>query len=283
MKKSSHEDILGQCFGSGAEYISDNISPKIVKILVCYHKDFKIFENNCLLPIMCGRSIKPNILKNIVGDASGDNISHKNLMYSELTGMYWLWKNVKVDYCGIFHYRRFLDIKEKYETSVDLDKVNLDDYNAETIINLLENYDIILPHKLLFHSTIYEQYKACHYVKDLDLAVKIVKEKYPDYSSAVDFVLNSNAGYYNNLLITKKEIYNEYCEWLFDICEELDRCLKIDEYDNYQKRAVAFLSERLFNFYITHKLLTNPNFKIKEVNRMSLGFNEHSRFLINEE
>ena len=52
------------------------------KIIVCYHKDFSIFKNVCLLPIHVGRDQHPNCLVNLIGDNTGKNISCKNENYS---------------------------------------------------------------------------------------------------------------------------------------------------------------------------------------------------------
>ena len=76
-----------------------------IKILVATHKKYWMPEDDVYLPIHVGREGKADL--GYVGDNTGDNISEKNANYCELTGLYWAWKNLKCDYIGLCHYRRY--------------------------------------------------------------------------------------------------------------------------------------------------------------------------------
>ena len=98
-----------------------------IKILVGYHKPAVLLKNDILTPIHLGRSLATKTSKdgsmnqedyqwmcdNMIGDDTGDNISHLNRELCEFTGLYWAWKNYdklgNPDYIGFMHYRRFLN------------------------------------------------------------------------------------------------------------------------------------------------------------------------------
>lgn len=80
-----------------------------VKILCCYYKENEFVPSDDIyFPIQCGKASTGLNLK-MQGDDIGDNISARNQFWSEITGLYWFWKNMKpVDCVGLCSYRRFL-------------------------------------------------------------------------------------------------------------------------------------------------------------------------------
>ena len=79
------------------------------RIYVMTHKQTSLpsgADELIYIPLQVGKSISIDL--GYQGDDEGDNISDKNKSFCELTGQYWLWKNVTCDYIGIAHYRRFM-------------------------------------------------------------------------------------------------------------------------------------------------------------------------------
>lgn len=236
------------------------------KIIICYHKTFDIYKNEVLIPLHVGKENSSITINGTLGDNTGENISIKNKSYCELTGLYWLWKNIEADNYGLFHYRRFLDIKNKYKGQTYPSNFDITDWDKENLDSLMENHDIILPQKLKLKVSQYDYYKQRHISKDLDIIKTIIEKKYPNYVTAMQQALNSQWGYFCNMFIMKKDIFNEYCSWLFDILSEAEELIDTTDYDSYQSRVLGFLSERMVNIFIQYKKESSPNLRIKEVN-----------------
>lgn len=207
------------------------------RIYVMTHKKIAQIPDKTYISLHVGRAGKEDF--GYQGDHTGENISDKNGSFCELTGMYWLWKNVKCDIIGICHYRRYFIRDEKI-----LDKV----YIERTI----RKYPMIIPNSRCVEEgeDVYRHYAKRHYAKDLDLCREVIAEKYPQYLSAFDYSMNSILISLGNMWITKKDIYDRYCSWLFDILFEVEKRIDVTGYDDYQKRVMGFLSERLFRVWL---------------------------------
>lgn len=237
---------------------------KKYKIYVCYHKKAKIFKNDIFQPIHCGTDLSNISIPNTIKDNEGENISKKNKNYCELTALYWIWKNVKdVDYIGLAHYRRLFDLLGKYN-SIEYDKdIKYSKNELEKMKLFIDKFDIILPTQISFKNdyTIKEQYSKSHNGSDLNVIAKIIKDLYPNYLESYYECLNQRKGSYYNMFIMKKDICLEYCEWLFNILFQANKEIKIPN-DTYQARIFGFLSERLLNVFVHHKMKNDPNINI---------------------
>ena len=179
---------------------------KNIKILISCHKQSIVPESEIMLPIEVGSTLRSNHIEGAIQDNTGENISEKNKMYCELTAQYWAWKNMKADYYGFFHYRRYLSFSDKIyktdqwqnviEESPSKEMVNKYHLEDAEIQRLVENYDIVLAEEKNVekmpdrNKSVYEQYKNGRSlnIRDIDLVRTIVLEKYPEYIDTFDAV-----------------------------------------------------------------------------------------------
>lgn len=232
-----------------------------IKILVATHKAYWMPEDDVYLPLHVGREGKQDL--GFVGDNTGENISLKNSNFCELTGLYWAWKNLNCEYIGLCHYRRYFSHKPK---SKELEDKKQAIYRKADYGKLLCEYDVILPVKRNYYiETVRSQYEHAHNKRDLDELEKIIAEKYPEYSDAFKAVMDRTKLHILNMFVMKKDLFDKYCQWLFDIEFELEKRIDISGYDAYNARIYGFLSERLFNVW-----LEKQNLKTVEVNVINL-------------
>lgn len=220
---------------------------KDIVMLVATHKKYSFPSDDVYMPLHVGKEGKEDL--GYEGDNTGENISNKNTMYCELTGMYWAYKNISCNYIGLVHYRRYF-LNENGKDYEDI-------LTRKDIEKLMLKYDIVLPQKTkTLQKNVREAYAHMHFGKDLDNLEDILKKKYPNYCDAFDKVMQSNEISLCNMFIMSKKNFDDYCYWLFDILFELEKITDITGYSNYQKRIYGFLAERLFNVWIEyHKSL----------------------------
>lgn len=256
-----------------------------LKIFVTYHKPDIIFKSPIFVPIQtnCNNS-KYNL--NIMKDNTGDNIADKNEFYGELTAHYWVWKNYfkknpELEYIGFCQYRKFLDFFNEPKTHIHFNKTDTlrfkqyfdNNYTYENIFPIINKYDLIISNKLTFNEfytntfSVKEQYeKSGHPLKELHDFVDIIKNKYPDYENDIEDFLNGNTMYVGTVLVTKKDLYEQYLNWIFPLLFELEKKNNWNAYrGTYNVRIPAFLFERFFNVWLNHKNKSTP-LKILERN-----------------
>lgn len=236
------------------------MEPKI-KLLICYHKKDVLLQDDILTPIHVGRALARKrvgeddpqyrwLAENMIGDDTGENISEKNASYNELTAVYWAWKNYKVlgdpDYIGLMHYRRHFIFRDSYDVvenvrGIDENYFDRINYSRETMAHLFDDCDYVA--HIGHVDQVYKHYTENHHIEDLELAVKILKEKYPDYAATADAYLKMSYVNLCNMFIMPREMFFAYCAWLFDIVEEFEKQVDLSD-----KRL--FISERLTGIFI---------------------------------
>lgn len=264
---------------TGVTLYEDRLEMKNIKIIVATHKKYKMPNDPMYLPLHVGAEGKttPDGSPLNLGyqkDNTGDNISTRNPSFCELTGLYWAWKNLDVDYIGLVHYRRHFGIRRKDPMAGVLSSAQL--------VPLLGKYKVFVPKKRHYYiETLYSHYAHTHYASQLDCTRKIIAEKYPTYLPSFDNVVHKTCGYMFNMMIMERTELNRYCTWLFDILFELERQIQPTELSAFQGRFYGRISEIIFNVWLDEQLESGaissaeikelPYFHVEKVNWAQKG------------
>ena len=200
-----------------------------------------------VFPIQVGRENADKTISDIV-DNTGDNISERNGNYSELTGLYWLWKNklissadlengenesggeeYKRQYYGFGQYRRMLD------------------FTSDDLLRLIDNdVDAILPYPMPYEPNIHAHHERYIQSSDWEALLQALSELQPEYSKVFDGVLNQTYLYNYNVILAKKSVLKNYCSWLFPI---LMRVEELTDAKNRSERYIGYMAETLETLY----------------------------------
>lgn len=170
-----------------------------------------------------------------VQDNVGDNISHKNRNYCELTASYYAWKNSKADYKGLCHYRRIFDITEE---------------QMQRLLGMEDKWDVILPYPSIHYPDISTQHVRYIGKEDWKAMMQALEEKAPEYYRAyLEAVANGEQQFLNyNMLIAKKKIFDDYCNFLFEVLARTEE-LTIPKGENRADRFAGYMGENLTTIY----------------------------------
>lgn len=183
-------------------------------------------------------------------DDEGDNISAKNANRCEMTAHYWIWKNrleTDDEYVGVYHYRRMLDINDD-----DLRRIKANDV------------DVVLPYPMIHYPD--SQIHHTWYVPEDDWNTmrRVLGELQPEYEKQFDNIFAQPYFYNYNMLIAKKEVFADYCGWIYPILERIETVSKPKGADR-QDRYTAYLSESLMTLYF---MVRQKDFKIYHTGRL---------------
>lgn len=237
--------------------MSEHNTPTI-KILVGTHKAYRMPSDPMYLPIRLGAALHKDsdpVLRGYQRDDTGDNISSKNPLYCELTGLYWAWKNLDADYIGLVHYRRHFGSRRRERRCAEdpFDRVILSD----EILPLLPEKKVFVPAKRHYViETLMSHYEHTHYGIHLMETRRILASLCPEYLPTFDRVLGQRSGHMFNMMIMERTLLDQYCSWLFHILGELEHRVDTQGLSYFQARYCGRVGEIIFNVWLAYQMET---------------------------
>jgi hypothetical protein len=232
--------------------------PLAIQIVVTTHKKYRMPEDSIYLPLQVGAAIEKDedgkpLELGYARDDEGDNISDKNQLFCELTGLYWAWKHLHADYIGLVHYRRYFGSRTVRTSSP------ADPYaciiGGKELSGIIGRYKVVLPKKRRYYiETLYSHYEHTHYAMHLYETRRILAKLCPEYMDSFDRVLKHTSGYMFNMMIMDRQLLDEYCSWLFRILFELEKRVDVTALSFYQGRYCGRVGEIILNVWIDYQL-----------------------------
>ncbi len=264
-----------------SEFINEDYARHArVWVVVASHKKYEMPNDKMYIPLHVGAAVqdknKAMEMSDFQRDDTGENISERNPQFCELTGLYWAWKNLSADYIGLVHYRRHFKGRKKTEGNAGFERV----LTYSELKPIIETHSVIVPKKRHYYiETLEQHYAHNHHEEELNTARDILFEKYPEYKNAYNTAMKRTWGYMFNMMILRKDLLDEYSEWLFDILFKLADELNVNEKNAaimtpFEKRFPGRVSERLFNVWLQYQIETG-NIKKKDIYEFPFEYMEH--------
>ena len=252
---------------------------KDIKIFVSNRTDMesRAVPNDIFVPIRCGAALDKRKNIDLLGDDTGDNISLKKKSYSELTVMYWIWKNVKADYVGLAHYRRFLSFASHDMPNLMMNMGHLSHMteqhlydmgllNKEKLQNAIlakdwisaRSYDIRTETIVNQEHTVWDFWQKFHpeYISKEAFAVLLetIEKMYPEYKDEVIELAKGTRFLGFNCCIGRKELYDDLCSFMFDVLFSVEKRLKsnMSHYSEQSLRVLGYMGEWLYTVWNFH-------------------------------
>lgn len=167
-------------------------------------------------------------------DDAGANLSRWNRAYAELTVTYWLWKNVRdADVLGLSHYRRHFCLDAPILKKIRTGSV-----------------DVVLTCPRFAFPSVQADFVDRGLLdirpSDYERMLKILERR--GERQAAERFFHGQTFCPNNMVIARREIFDRYCTWIFDILETLRRETEAAEGER-QDRYLAYAGELLTAFY----------------------------------
>ena len=186
-------------------------------------------------------------------DDGGKGINVLNPAWSELTALYYIWRNnIQSDCVGINHYRRQFMPQQ---------------LPNEGECCCFARYD--LRDTILFH------YEKCHHREDMETAIDVLNYHHGEENTYSRYLIMSTSLFGNICFVMRWQDFTDMCEWLFPVLNHIktsligsthyfDEELRLwrekavrdfgEDKADYQMRTISFIGERLVSAWIATNL-----------------------------
>ena len=187
-----------------------------------------------VIPLQVGAALADKRICSLM-DNMGENISEKNGIFSECTGLYWMWKNApKTDYIGLCHYRRHFAVSE------------------EDLINLMNaDVDVMVTTPTFVNETVEGFLLTFVPRSDFQILLETIERVCPEYFPTAQRFLKARFYPPCNLSVMKWDLFQEYAEYVFSITFEIEKFY--DDLGFMRKdRYMGYLVECLMGIFLMH-------------------------------
>lgn len=223
-----------QTYYSDINEESENIFSSIGIYMAVSHMDRKLGttyrEEPWIKKIQVGSVLTEQRIADL-SDENCDGLSEQNALYGELSATYYVWKYGIYEVTGIFHYRRILKVKEEQ-------------------MRLLKDgvLDVVLPLPFVCYPDASGQFGRYLLEPDVEVMLQVLREKKAENFEEFKNLLETPYLYNYNMLIARKEVFDDYCGWIFPLLQEITYRCEMEKKDR-MPRYIGRIGEVLTSLY----------------------------------
>lgn len=205
----------------------------------------------------------------------GDGIDERD-SYGEMRAHYWVWKDVpNYDWFGFHHYRRaFLyqplitpdsewhQLSEAYHAAPWVSALTMkpDQFlrytewmQEQDFDSLFSQWDIIVPR--IERMQIRQQYIGSHRPQDWEVFAAVLRQfGYDD--GRLPHVM------FYNMFVMGANLFDRYMTDWWGVMQKVEPLISLPPKEDYQRRALGFLSERFLPIWLHRQRCENPGLKV---------------------
>ena len=247
--------VAARQYASGVVVIVRKVLPQDAWIFTVMHKLYApVFGAQTeagYATILAGASDKEIVAD--FRDNEGENISFLNAKINECTAMYWIWKHERHDVVGLCHYRRyFLNCDGAKALSCNI-------LSADGARRYLRDADILLAESVTYDRRDGVRKGMEDYIQPeafqagWDAILRSLEKYQPEYVQTFEDVMHGVEMYPCNMFVTRWEIFDAYCAWLFSFLIPAAEEVDVSTFDAYSSRIVGFFAERMLTVWLVRQ------------------------------